>query len=186
MTEFLYWNARFSTMCIPKWKNATCTIIIYTVIKWILQWINYNVDFWLAGIHVNQIVDELPGMIEFGLEESATVELNRQLSPTLRTTSSDGSEEFLEVCYHDEKVNYRSPKKDKQVRNEITCDTTIFFFFLICFIKARQLIPISIKLFRIEIKHQANSQNSNKVIQWKLNFLPVKRDIIQNNLWILI
>lgn len=27
-----------------------------------------------------------------------------------------------------------------------------FFFFLICFIKARQLIPISIKLFRIEIK----------------------------------
>lgn len=53
-----------------------------------------------------------------------------------------------------------------------------FFFFLICFIKARQLIPISIKLFRIEIKHQANSQNSNKVIQWKLNFLPVKRDSI--------
>lgn len=60
------------------------------------------------------VLSLFPGMIEFGLEESATVELNRQLSPTLRTTSSDGSEEFLEVCYHDEKVNYRSPKKDKQ------------------------------------------------------------------------
>lgn len=80
---------------------------------------NYDVDFCLVGIHLNKIVDEHAGMIEFGLEESATVELNRQLSPTLRTTSSDGSEEFLEVCYHDEKVNYRSPKKDKQVRKKI-------------------------------------------------------------------
>ena len=71
-------------------------------------------------------------MIEFGLEESATVELNRQLSPTLRNRAcSEGSDEFLEVCYHDEKVNFKSPKKDKQVcynKQEIIHQGFILFF----------------------------------------------------------
>lgn len=71
-------------------------------------------------------------MIEFGLEESATVELNRQLSPTLRNRAcSEGSDEFLEVCYHDEKVNFKSPKKDKQVcynKQEILHQGFILFF----------------------------------------------------------
>ena len=71
-------------------------------------------------------------MIEFGLEESATVELNRQLSPTLRNRAcSEGSDEFLEVCYHDEKVNFKSPKKDKQVcyKNMKFSTRVLFFFF---------------------------------------------------------
>ncbi|XP_061179764.1 late secretory pathway protein AVL9 homolog [Saccostrea echinata] len=63
------------------------------------------------------ILSLFPGMIENGLEESASVELNRQLSPTLRNAMcSDSSEEFLEVCYHDEKVTITrsSPKKEKE------------------------------------------------------------------------
>ncbi|XP_048755693.2 late secretory pathway protein AVL9 homolog isoform X2 [Ostrea edulis] len=64
------------------------------------------------------VLSLFPGMIEFGLEESSSVELNRQLSPTLRNTAcSDSSEEFLEVCYHDEKVKYNNAhsKEDQEV-----------------------------------------------------------------------
>lgn len=44
-----------------------------------------------------------PGMIEFGLEESASYSLQKQLSPTLHSTNLDSDmDEFMELRYKDE------------------------------------------------------------------------------------
>ncbi|KAJ8313653.1 hypothetical protein KUTeg_008214 [Tegillarca granosa] len=52
------------------------------------------------------VLSLFPGMIEFGLEEATSCGLSKQISPTLYSKKFDSEhEEFLEICYHDEKEN---------------------------------------------------------------------------------
>ena len=71
-------------------------------------------------------------MIEFGLEECASVGLSNQISPTLHSTKlgSDTSDEFMEVCYHDEiKAKNRTVDTAALVSTDLYVNTQVWILY---------------------------------------------------------